>query len=448
MPNPSVMKFFNKLFSLKWTSFVPVILVLLTAWVAVNTSFNKDYKTGKLEADARGYYAYLPAVFIYHDLGFGFINDIEFVKYNNPSKFYKYYNTHEGKVFDKYYLGTALMLSPFFLAGHILTLATGQPADGYSYFYTMMVHVGALFYLFIGILGLRKLLRMYNFSEANIGWTLSFILLGTNLFYYAITEFAMSHLYSFVAITWFCVAIKTFFEQPHRSVLIPIAALLLALIALIRPVNAIIVLAIPFLAGSYMQLRAGIQNLFNNLRWLVLALVLFVSLVSLQFIVYRIGTGSFFMYSYKGEGFDFLHPHFIDFLFSYKKGFFVYTPTLFVALVGLIPLYRSNKFIFYSISAFLLVLVYVLSSWEMWYYGGSFSQRVMIDFYALFAILMATLLQNIKNTGIKKWVLTFFILLLLVNQVQTYQYRRAIIHWSDMTKERYWEVFLRVDKLL
>lgn len=434
--------------SKKWVTWLPYLLVILTAWVAINTSFNKDYKNGKLEADARGYYAYLPAVFIYHDLGFKFINKIEFDTYKNPKKYYKYYNIHQGKVFNKYYAGTALLLSPFFMLGHAITLVTQLPADGYSYYYTALVHIGALFYLLIGLLGLRKLLRAFGFSESIVGWTLVLTLLATNLFYYVITEFAMSHIYSFTAIVWFCWSIQAYFKQPGKGLYILLSSVLLAIIVLIRPVNIIIILAIPFFVDSYKNLHSGFRMMFTQTKWLVLSLLAFILLVSIQFIIYKIGVGSFYLFSYKGERFDFLHPNMLKFLFSYKKGFFVYTPLMLVSLVGLIFYYRNNKYLFLSVFVFLFLLVYVLSSWEMWYYGGSFSQRVMIDFYAVFAILLANALQNINAKRFKKWVYIVLVLLLFVNQVQTYQYRRAIIHWSEMTKARYWEVFMRIDKLM
>jgi hypothetical protein len=40
------------------------------------------------------------------------------------------------------------------------------------------------------------------------------------------------------------------------------------------------------------------------------------------------------------------------------------------------------------------------------------------------------------------------VLLVIVCQIQTYQYRYNQIHWSEMNKEKYWEVFLRIDKLM
>ncbi|HDO27320.1 MAG TPA: hypothetical protein ENH02_04305 [Bacteroidetes bacterium] len=81
--------------------------------------------------------------------------------------------------------------------------------------------------------------------------------------------------------------------------------------------------------------------------------------------LYKIQTGSFWVYSYGKKGFDFTHSHIISFLFSYRKG-----------------------------------------------------------------------------------LTTLVFLLMIVGQIQTYQYRTGYIHWSEMNKERYWKSFLRIDKVI
>jgi hypothetical protein len=431
--------------SVSWTALVPWLIFIIVLWAAVNTSFKKDYKTGVVEADAKGYYAYLPAVFIYHDLNFGFFNQIEQVTYYNPNLYYEYLREHNNKNIDKYFVGTAVCLLPFFLAGHAITLMTGLPADGYSYYYTLMAHVGALFYFLLSLFGVRKLLRSYNFNEKTIASVLIAVVFGTNLFYYVVTEFGMSHLYSFTAITWLCVSTRKYFTQ-HQSKHLFYVALLLGIITLIRPVNLLIVFSIPFLAGNSNQLRAELKNLFLK-KWLLLfAFTGFILIVSIQLLIYKISTGSFFVYSYKQEGFNFLNPQILNFLFSYRKGMFVYTPLLFLSMVGFINLFRSSRFQFFTLLGFLFLIIYVFSSWFMWFYGGSFSQRVMIEFYPFFAILLATALQEIRNKYVSKVFLSSIILLVLFCQVQTYQYRRMQIHWSDMNKEKYWSVFMRINK--
>ena len=436
----------SKYRSITWSALAPWLIFIVVLWAAVNTSFHKDYKEGAIEADAKGYYAYLPAVFIYHDLNFGFFDQIERTTYSNPNLYYDYRMDISHKMIDRYYAGTAVCLLPFFLAGHSITLLTGLPADGYSYYYMLMVHIGALFYFLLGLLGLRRLLRTYQVTEKNIALVLAAMVFGTNLFYYVVTEFGMSHLYSFTAITWLCVTIRAYFSGYKIKYLV-YSALLLGMITLIRPVNLLVVLAIPFLASDTDSLIIEIRNLFSKSWVLILAITSFIVVVSIQLVIYKISTGSFFVDSYQQFGFNFLKPEIINFLFSYRKGMFVYTPLLLLSLVGFVYLFRSSRYQFYTLLGFLSIVIYVLSSWFMWFYGGSFSQRVMIEFYPFFSILLAIAMQKIVNRKSKIVFLSLMFLAVILCQVQTYQYRRMQIHWSDMNKEKYWDVFMRIDKL-
>jgi hypothetical protein len=432
--------------SLSWTSVVPWLIALIVLWTIVNTSFKKDYKTGIIESDGKGYYAYLPAVFIYHDLNYRFYYKIERETYYNPNLYFHYLRAHNNSTVNKYYVGTAICLMPFFLIGHTITQFTELPADGYSYYYTLMVHLGALFYLLLALFGLRKLLRTFTIDEKTIAWVLIAIVFGTNLFYYVVTEFAMSHVYSFTAITWFSFTIRKYFlSMEHKYLLY--SALLLGIITLIRPINILIVLSLPFLADSPGQLISGLKNILTKSWVSILAAISFLFIIAIQLIIYKLSTGQFLIYSYKEEGFNFMNPQIWNFLFSYKKGMFVYTPLLLLSLVGYIYMFRDNRYRFYSLLGFLFTLIYVFSSWHMWYYGGSFSQRVMVEFYAFFSVLLATALQQLKSVNTKRVFLGLIVLLIVFCQIQTYQYRRMQIHWSDMNKEKYWEVFLRIDKL-
>jgi len=166
----------------------------------------------------------------------------------------------------------------------------------------------------------------------------------------------------------------------------------------------------------------------------------------LQLLIYKLQTGSFFVYSYQGEGFNFLKPHIPEVLFSYRKGLFLYTPLLLFTLVGFRYLYKQSRFSAWWLAIFFIVLTYIISSWHMWFYGGSFSQRVYIDFYIFFAILLALAYQSIRPPSLQKAFITFTFVLVLFCQFQTYQYRHMIIHWSDMNKEKYWEVMFKLPK--
>jgi hypothetical protein len=89
------------------------------------------------------------------------------------------------------------------------------------------------------------------------------------------------------------------------------------------------------------------------------------------------------------------------------------------------------------------LITYILSSWWSWWYGGSFSGRPYVDFGIIFLILLMSVLNHLK--GIKLYFTSILLIALVaLCQIQTYQYRYYLIHWEDMTKEKYWEVFLKI----
>jgi len=77
----------------------------------------------------------------------------------------------------------------------------------------------------------------------------------------------------------------------------------------------------------------------------------------------------------------------------------------------------------------------------MWFYGGSFSARVMVEYIPLFMLPSALLLTQLKGSQ-RAVITTLVLILVIVCQLQSYQYRYYEIHYGDMTKEKYWEVFL------
>lgn len=95
------------------------------------------------------------------------------------------------------------------------------------------------------------------------------------------------------------------------------------------------------------------------------------------------------MKPYQQESFILSQPNILKFLFSYQKGFFVYAPAFLVLLVaGTIRFVHKRAY--WKLLSFygaLFGLVYVLSSWWVWFYGGSYGTRVMVDYYALFWFL-------------------------------------------------------------
>ncbi|TAL58980.1 MAG: hypothetical protein EPN85_10260 [Bacteroidetes bacterium] len=421
---------------------IPFIAIVIL-WAASNT----HWKDGKyiLIGDAQGYYSYLPAVFIYKNLNFGFYDSIG-TKYFEASK-YDYRTGHNGETINKYYCGTAIAMLPFFGAAHLFTLVSSGPADGFSKYYTIFAQIACISWLIVGLIYLRKLLKFYTEKEGLVSFALIAIVFGTNIFYYTISEPGVSHIFSFAFITLFVYYVRCFISVPKNRYLLFCFALL-GIIFLLRPVNLLILFSIPFLADSFASLKASIDEVFKRRKYFIAGIPILLLIISIQTIIYKISAGSFWIDSYRSEHFVWNKLNMIDFLFSYKKGMFLYTPLLFVCLLGCIKIRKENRYGFFSLIGFLALLIYVFSSWWQWFYGGSFSCRVMIEYYAFFAILFVESLLLLKRNFSKTAFIAAICTLIIICQIQTYQYRYNHIHWSEMNKERYWNVFMRVDLLL
>jgi ABC-type branched-subunit amino acid transport system permease subunit len=215
---------------------------------------------------------------------------------------------------------------------------------------------------------------------------------------------------------------------------------------LVRPVNGIALLALPFLADTWPRFRVAMIHSLEHPLALGSGAVACALIVGSQLLLYHQGTGHWWIDSYAGEGFNWGEPHILDILFSYRKGLFLYTPMFLLALAGLYAMHRQHSFSAWAWLGFFGVLTYVLSSWWSWWYGGSFSSRPYVEYLPLFAIPLGLFLHQAKG-ALRSTYLTACLLALVLCQVQTYQARYYRIHYADMDKDRYWAEFLRLDKL-
>ena len=133
-------------------------LLIIAIVLIVSFSYLNNEKL-IIKADGKGYYEYLPATFIYNDLSWSFLDTL-----NTPG----YYKHSEyivgaivgppGDLHNKYFIGTAILMTPFFAIAHCIAIIGDYPADGYSYPYQQTMWYSALFYLWIGLFFLRKIL--------------------------------------------------------------------------------------------------------------------------------------------------------------------------------------------------------------------------------------------------------------------------------------------------
>ena len=417
---------------------ISLVFVIQYKFLDDTVGHNQKYNT--IVSDGKGYYAYLPAIFIYNDLNFGFNQTVE--KHNHPETWYTdyRYKLDKKRIFTKYYVGTAIAYSPFFLIAHGWSLMMGWQADGYTAFYHGSVLVAALFYMVITLIFMGKILDFYRINHWIKVLSILGAYFGTNWFYYTTWEASLSHVYSAgVIAAFFYYAI--IFSKDITLKWGLIIGVLLGFIVLLRPLNILVVLFLPLFHYKLFSFIRWVKSLIAKPVILSLSFLSFLAVLSIQFIIYKIQIDQWYIYAYLNEGFNFLKPHFFNFLFSIRKGFFVYTPLFLLSILGLVSWAKFNSFqvLWWILSV--IILVYILSSWHIWWYGGTFGTRVLIEYYIIWIIPLAILFQKARRYS--KFFLVMITCFFVFNGVlQQYQYRKGIIHYENMNWQMYKEAFL------
>lgn len=128
--------------------FALLFVAIICIWTSSNMNWGGDNYKCIISSDACGYYAYLPAVFIYKDLQFSHFEKVEMSKeYYSTFTTQDYRLKTEHGVIDKYYVGSGILWLPFFAIAHMSASSFGYLPDGYSYPYQIAVNIAAIFYL-------------------------------------------------------------------------------------------------------------------------------------------------------------------------------------------------------------------------------------------------------------------------------------------------------------
>jgi hypothetical protein len=399
--------------------FIGIILLIC----AYNFRWKDEQWKYAVHTDAANYYRYLPMVFIEHEF-----DDPE----ENPSVI-------------KYFVGTAVMYSPFFGAACLGSSMIDQPVDGYSLLFPILISFGTIFYMLLGLYFFAGFLRFFIDRTWIICVTLVALTFGTVAYFYTVNAPGWAHIPAFFLVSLILFHLKKLMLNVNgTSIVIAISAT--AFLFFIRPTDVIILVLAPFLAGNLAAFIVSLKQVLRQRKAVLIALAFAMIPLICQLGIYKMYSDEFFIWSYTKEGFDFLHPEITNVLFSYTKGFFVYTPVCFLSLFGLFRLYRLNEYLFTGVLIYLVLNIYIISSWWCWNYGYSYGPRAFVEHYPIFFFLLALLL----DTRIK-WLKISVILLMcfftFLNLFQIYQAIKGILDPDFKTdKKGYWDVFLSTEK--
>lgn len=420
-------------------SIVPELIVGLILFIMTTSFFwgTENYEYRIVHSDGRGYYAFLPALLIQKDLTFQSTHEAEINSYNQEIDPHYLVVNKKGQSFNKCYPGVAAMQLPFFLMATLYE--SGEPIiTGYSIAFLKFFHLGALLFGMLGFFFLRRYLVL-ALDDRRLALTIAILIFfGTTIFYQTVFRPSMSHHYSFCLFAAFAYYIQCYFREFKMKQVLLIGALL-GLIVMVRPLNIVIIFAIPFLLGSWVNIRLffGRLTALKNLH-LAGSFGLFLLAISPIFILNYGETGDWMNWSYEGEGFNFGFTHFLDVLFSFRIGLFVHIPLLILSLIGLAFMFKTQRQAVIFWIGYVFIITFLISSWWSWDFGGFYGNRVYIEHMIFFALPLAYFIKGIKV----KWLgISLAGLCMLFMWMRAYQLVQQIIP-NRLTAHTYFKSIL------
>jgi len=432
----------------RWTSSAHIqwsLWSVIVCWVILFFFRFHPIHDKPISWDALGYYLPLAFTCIHHD---PLLTDKAWLEERNArddltGTLYQITISPEGKDMYFFLFGWSYCYAPFFGIGHLAAIAFAYPADGFSWPYQLALTAGGLIYLAIGLFFWRKILRTY-FDDRTTAITIFCIVIGTNF----VNHLSIDNLSTVnLLFMWMAVLIwntSAWYRTGKGKHLVGIL-FSWGIMTLIKPSETLVCL-IPLLWKAEWNMPvtwlSAFRHAFRTPKYLVIGIGCVLLLLTPQVTYWYTMTGQLLFDSYQnaGVGLDWLHTHFMDVLFSYRKGWFVYTPIMMFACIGWVWFRRSNPMEGSALMWSFLVFFYVVASWTEWWYGGGFSQRTLIPSYVILSLGFAAFVRFVFNRAI--WIRMAMALLCLLliglNQFQWWQFKKGILD-PYRTTERYFK---------
>lgn len=422
MPN-RIINFFNRYFIL----LICLIFILI---FFLNFSFdgNMNYHNEEIPiiaGDGVGYYDHLPFYIIR--------GEFSFENLAKESELTPYWN--------KYNIGGAVMVLPFFLLAHLLTYIFNFPSDGYSILYQYSAGLAGLTYSLLGVVFLKKVLNKH-FSEGISLLTLTAIIFGTNLLYYSTIASTMSHAFSFFLVSVLILLVPTWYKQPDCKNTF-LLSLICGLLILVRLNNALF-LFIFLLYGISEPKEIKEKLLFfkDNMGKIGLMILIIAVIFVPQLITWKLTYNSWFVFTYAQEKLSFSSPRVAQVLFSLRRGLFFWSPVLLISIFGFPLIQRKIKKYFLAIFIFFPLFIYMNSSMSRWWFGASFGHRGFVEIFPLLALPLALVYDSAKTKRSKVAITIITTLFIIYSLIQMYLYWWGFIPFDEITMFSYLRLFI------
>lgn len=329
---------------------------------------------------------------------------------------------------NKFTIGSAVLLTPFFYLAHISSLIldkAGLPVDtsGYGPAYMLSAGLGSLLYGFLGILLIYKLgRRLFNDEIAFVG-SVS-IWLATPIIYYMTMEPLMSHAVSMFLVTLF---LYVWLTGRNKRGMLYWGALGMAggVISMVRSQDVFfcIIPVIDALLSPFWEKgtdRAGKGAYRDVIAGIIIFSASFAIFGAPQFYVNYIFFGSPITSGYlaNNEGFTYWNsPKVLYSLFSLHNGLFTWTPVAAFSLAGIFYLIKKEVTAGGLLLFSFLIQLYLVSAWWYYWQGDTFGNRMLVNSTFVFGIGLMELLWSNKDRTYYRTAIGLLGFLVIVNAV-------------------------------
>lgn len=349
------------------------------------------YTKHAIYGDGNGYYSYTQAIYFDKSLNFDpiyeHLSNFQGRNYIFSRIFWEPDPGPFGIKYNPFTIGTPLFWIPSMGFISLINNFFALGASRFDLIYELGPGITGIVLILSGLYFLEKYLQIL-FPKKSVWWVPLLLYFGSNIFYYTAFEPALSHEPSF-----FLVSFLLWWTKKDNFKNFFLLGILSGLLAIVRMVDSLLLIPI------IIQARPGLKNLPAILSGFLIGL--FPQLVNqyLQF-------GSIVINPYftqKAGTWEINFVHFLQHLFSAKRGLFFWTPVYFLGFYGLV---KSKKYFLFIFSIFLLW--FVSSSWSA-YLSAGFGQRFSFSASAFFAIGIVEIFKDLRKEEIFIYSMPFIL---------------------------------------
>lgn len=362
------------------------LLIFLGSSWRFNEKLPLDHWAGDLRSDAAGYYIYLPGLF-HHGMRASRVSD-SLVDLGGIS----YHKDRErDRIITKFTYGVALMELPYFVAAELIE-GPGR-TDGWTRTHHRAIEAAGIVHWTLGLFLLGSALWRWSPTSAGAALlTLACIAFGTNTFYYAFRMPGYSHVHSFMLVCAGLYLVLSRTDRPMSMRRIALFSLVVAVLVLIRPSDAILACA----------LWTILYILRPELRWKVrpvLMQLVIGSVVALpQMAYWKFAHDQWVHYSYNDEGFtNALRPMWSEVLAAPRNGLLPNAPIFALLPVGLVVIAARSWRLALTLAATFALGIWSCASWHVWHFGCSFGMRPLVQYTPLLGLALWVFFPGLRN---------------------------------------------------